>query len=233
MAPGCTARVVKLVDTRDLKSLGAIRAGSTPAPGTTDASRQFPNNPETRPHPRRPRWPRGRTQDPGSPRGDGDRQESHGDHPPNYRVGRRQGVCREQRPARIARPSARRYRDAVLAARSSEPMRSDLLAKRRNLMDAWAQFVTGTPADVLNFDDRVRQGTACAIRPANAGSPSGRHQRFRLGSRRITRRAAANRRFIRGPRFRQLPSHPDGPGPGYPRPDSTDFRAFRHIAADS
>ena len=28
------ARVVKLVDTRDLKSLGAIHAGSTPAPGT-------------------------------------------------------------------------------------------------------------------------------------------------------------------------------------------------------
>ena len=31
VAPGCTARVVKLVDTRDLKSLGAIRAGSTQA----------------------------------------------------------------------------------------------------------------------------------------------------------------------------------------------------------
>ena len=32
--PTDRARVVKLVDTRDLKSLGAIRAGSTPAPGT-------------------------------------------------------------------------------------------------------------------------------------------------------------------------------------------------------
>ena len=47
-----------------------------------------------------------------------------------------------------------------LVGASSEPLRSDLLAKRRNLMNAWAQFVTGTPEDVLNFDDRVRQGTA-------------------------------------------------------------------------
>jgi hypothetical protein len=37
------ARMVKLVDTRDLKSLGPslARAGSTPAPGTIQANKQF------------------------------------------------------------------------------------------------------------------------------------------------------------------------------------------------
>ncbi len=32
--PKCYARMVKLVDTRDLKSLGASRTGSIPVPGT-------------------------------------------------------------------------------------------------------------------------------------------------------------------------------------------------------
>ncbi len=35
------ARVVEPVDTRDLKSLGLSRAGSTPAPGTTISTSGF------------------------------------------------------------------------------------------------------------------------------------------------------------------------------------------------
>jgi hypothetical protein len=38
---GISARVVEPVDTRDLKSLGLSRAGSTPAPGTTISTRAF------------------------------------------------------------------------------------------------------------------------------------------------------------------------------------------------
>ena len=37
--------------------------------------------------------------------------------------------------------------------------RSDLLAKRRDLMDAWARFVTAPPAELLNFDDQIRKRT--------------------------------------------------------------------------
>ena len=36
--PDVTARVAKSVDARDLKSLAARHAGSSPAPGTTDES---------------------------------------------------------------------------------------------------------------------------------------------------------------------------------------------------
>ena len=38
--------------------------------------------------------------------------------------------------------------------------RSDLLAKRRTLMNAWARFVTATPPQVLNLRDRVPRRTA-------------------------------------------------------------------------
>lgn len=38
--------------------------------------------------------------------------------------------------------------------------RSDLLAKRRHLMDAWARFITETPADVVSLDDRALRGVA-------------------------------------------------------------------------
>ena len=32
--------------------------------------------------------------------------------------------------------------------------RSDLLARPRDLMDAWARFVTAAPANVLDFSNR-------------------------------------------------------------------------------